>query len=141
MNKKGALGTKLFIILLSISIVLTIAGYTQAQSDQIADYIGLDYSYSNVTNTSSLNTSAVNTTSGLISIQANNTGITAGITNFFDRFENVVALPVFIFSFFTAPIGIFTSLGIPFEITFLFGGIYLVLWGIAIAGFIWRKDL
>jgi hypothetical protein len=133
--RKMALGTKLLVILLAISTVLTLSGYNDP--DNITGQFGYDYNHT----TDSLNTSNDKIKEG-INTGAEQQGIIAGVTNFFDRYINVQGWVTKVFSFITAPVGVLQSIeGTPQSLVFMVGGIWGVLWAVAIASFIWRKDL
>jgi hypothetical protein len=137
-----ALGTKLLVILISISIALTLSGYNAGvnNADDMTGAFGFEYHY-NINNSSydSLGTENIDRSVEGINVQTNQTGIVSGVTNFFDRYENVQGWLGKVFSFFTAPIGVLQGIeGTPPALIMMVGIIWVILWGIAIASFIWR---
>jgi len=138
-----AIGTRLLVIILSITIALTfgVPNLSIPDNSSVIGFFGYNYTYDNVTNTSYVDTSNANQTMNGIQIQTNETGITSGNANFFDRFTTFSGwLSRFTTNFFLAPVVALRSADAPEELILLVGIIWGVLWASAIASFIWRKD-
>lgn len=130
-----ALGTRLIVMLLAISVVITLMGFSDP--DGISGQFGVEYNYTTDTTTQDNETMKA----GISTTDEFSSNIFSGVANFFDRYINVARWIDKIFSFITAPIGLMRSVQAPEPIIFLVGGIWTAMWGIAIASFIWRKDL
>ena len=129
-----ALGTRLIIILLGISVVLTLAGYNL--TDDYASTMGIEY------NQTTRDVDFDEDVAGAgIETESEQSGIIAGVTNFFDRYINIGSWVSKIFTFLAGPIPILNNLDAPKEIVYLVGAIWIGLWTTAIASFIWRKDI
>jgi len=127
-----ALGTKLLIILLAISTAITLSGYNDPQN--LTGQFGYDYNYAN----DILNINENQTTQG-VDINAEQPGIISGIVQFVDRYINIQGWISNIFDFVTAPVGALRGCNAPDSLVFLVGGIWGVLWIIAIVSFIWKQ--
>ena len=126
-----ALGTKLLIILIAISTAITLSGYNDPQN--LTGQFGYDYNYTTDTLTPNENVTKTGVNPG-----AENPGIIAGIVQFVDRWVNIQGWVTGIFDFVTAPVGALTSCNAPDSLVYLVGGIWGILWVIAIASFIWK---
>lgn len=141
-----ALGTRIAVIMFSITVVLLFA---QPTFDNLHDYdgtvsseyiSGMGYTVYEQNGTPLVSPDKNTTAMGLNTQAETDTGVVAGIIQFFTTFPIVSNVFNFISSVFFAPVNVLSSLDAPLFLQIAVGGIWTMLYIIAIASWIWRKD-
>jgi len=136
-----ALGTKMVVLMFSITIVMFFAGSTMEQdvvSNDLAQSMG--YQIIEVNNTTMLNVSRTNASMGIDIDGASTGGIQSGIVQIFTTYGVIEGTARVLFGIFFAPVDVLNRAEAPQFLVIAVGGIWVMMYVIALASFLWKKD-
>lgn len=136
-----ALGTRIVVMMFAISVVLYFAQAYIPMASPTGDYAGyMDALGYGVDGEGLATTDEDKASMNLDPNAEQQTGIIAGIIQFFTTFPAVVGVFNFLFSIFFAPVNVLKNLQAPAFLVIAVGGIWVMMYIIAITSWIWRKD-
>jgi hypothetical protein len=142
-----ALGTKMVVLMACINIVCLFAIPNFMAGDYMLDFLGINTSqiqgYNNATNSTASSSGEItidNTTYSGIQATGQATNIVTGSLGFISDYIRIAQFVGTLFSILYAPAVLLATLQAPIGITLLIGGVWTIMYVIAILGFIRGRD-